>query len=236
MLLIEGSTIHQVMPSCIEIYEGEYGYSIRSTRCISKDTVIDDKVSFCFVNNEDNKLYSLVIDGHDSGSGGCSNRDNCSDNDSDSHNGGRSYPLHSYTNTLYYTNTERVCNGYIGYLNHSCCHSNVGFISTNQFEFSVVSSKDIEEELTSNYLLFDYTCDGHQFTCACCLCNQENSDQCYGQISGFRSLSYDQQCSLIDEITPHVLHQYSHDRYDINQNLTNRLLVVDKDGLVLLQL
>jgi hypothetical protein len=75
MLLIEGSTIHQIMPLCIEIYEGKYGFSIRSTKYISKDTIIDGKVSFCFINNEDNKLYSLVIDDHDSGGGGCSNFD-----------------------------------------------------------------------------------------------------------------------------------------------------------------
>ena len=194
MLLIEGMTIRQMMPQCIEIFEGEHGYSIRSTRCISKDTIIDGKVSFCFINNVD-KQYLLVLEVNDSG------------NEYVSGNGNgirKSYPLHSFTNILYYTDTERVCNGYIGYFNHSCCHSNVGFISTNQFEFSVVATKDIaaNEELTSNYLLFDYTCTGHQFTCSCCLHNQRDFDQCYGQIAGFRSLSYDLQFSLIDEVNP----------------------------------
>ena len=209
MLLIEGSIIRQLMPSCIEIYEGEHGYSIRSTRFISKDTIIDDKVSFCFINNVD-KQYLFVLEVNDSGS----------DYVSGNGNGVRkSYPLHSYTNTYYYTDTERVCNGYIGYLNHSCCHSNVRFVSANQFELSVVATKDIaaNEELTSNYLLYDYTCTGHQFKCSCCLYNQRDFDQCYGQIAGFKSLTYDQQYNLIDDVTPHVLHQYCHDRYDVNE-------------------
>ena len=42
-----------------------------------KDTIIDDKVSFCFINNEDNKLYSLVIDNRDSGSGDSNNYSSC---------------------------------------------------------------------------------------------------------------------------------------------------------------
>ena len=216
MLLIEGSTIHQRTPSCIEIYEGKHGFSIRSTRCIMKDTIIDDKVSFCFINNEDNKLYSLVIDNRDSGSGDSNNYSSCK---YDGYNDIKSYPLHSYTNTLYYTDNERVCNGYIGVLNHSCYHSNVRFVSTNQFEFSVVATKDIaaNEELTSNYLLFDYTCDGHQFTCTCCLYKQRDFDQCYGEIMGFKGLNFEQQYHLINDITHNVLHQYCHDRYDINQ-------------------
>ena len=62
MLLIEGFTSRQLMPSCIE-----HGYSIRSTRFISKDTIIDDKVPFCFINNVD-KNYLSVLKGNDSGS------------------------------------------------------------------------------------------------------------------------------------------------------------------------
>ena len=201
MIVIDGRTIHQLMPSCIEIYEGNNGLSIRSTRHIPVDTIVDIKVSFCFIDNRD-EYYSLVIDRHHDSNDDC-----------------RVFPLHSFTNTLYYTETERVCNGYIGYLNHSCYYSNVRFVSTNQFEFSVISTRDIEanEELTSNYLLFDYTCHGHQFICTCCLHDKiDSADRCYGQVMGFKGLNYDQQCSLIDEVTPHVLHQYCQDQFDIN--------------------
>ena len=34
---------------------------------------------------------------------------------------------------------------------------------------------------------------------------------------GFKGLKFDQQCNLINDITHNVLHQYCHDRYDINQ-------------------
>lgn len=178
--------MYQSMPPCIEVFEGVCGLSVRSTKHIPKGSVIDGDVSFCFIDNSDD-LYELYLNGSDS----------C-------------VPLHSYTNTLLYTTTERVCNGYIGYLNHSCADSNIRFKTSNQFGFAVVATRDIsaKEELTSNYLLFDYTCDGHAFTCACGL------PSCYGSIRGFNNLSFDVQCTLIDEVTGNVLQKFSNDRYD----------------------
>lgn len=173
------------MPDSIEIFDGVFGLSIRSSRSIIKGTLIDSAVSFCFIDNCE-YTYSLFLNEKDP-----------------------PVPLHSFTNTLYYTDAERVCNGYIGYLNHSCMNSNVYFQTSNQFGFAVIASRDIEmgEELTSNYLLFDYTCHGHCFMCTC------GSINCYGNIKGFKFLDHNFQERLLGEVTENVLHAYYMDRY-----------------------
>jgi hypothetical protein len=179
------------MPDCIEVFSGKFGLSVRSSRRIAKGTVIDPSVEFAFIDNSDSD-YALYLNGSD-------------------------IPVyfHSYTNTLFYTEVERVCNGYIGYLNHSCTNSNVRFETSNKFGFAVIASRDIEahEELTSNYLLFDYSCDGHAFECTC------GAAGCYGAITGFRDVPPAAQLRLVDDITDNVLHQHIFDSYKENPKM-----------------
>ena len=183
----DGHRLLQCMPSSVAISIDNEGISIRATRTICKGEVIDPAVAFCFLENSD-EMYDLVL----------TNRD-------------ETFPLHSLTNTLLYTDMERVCNGYVGFINHSCKESNVIFNSSNQFEFSIVARCSISpgEELTSNYLLFDYTCNGHEFHCRC-----DAGVACYGKITGFRSLPRTIQQKLLSEVTTNVLHSYVQDEYN----------------------
>lgn len=190
MLKVHDKKIFQSMPSSIKIADSQYGQCIISTQKISKNTVIDSDISFCFIANNDVD-YELII------------------ND-DVNN---PYVLNSLLNTLYYTENERVCNGYIGYLNHSCFNSNVIFKTSNQFRFDMVTIRDIEpgDEIKSNYFLFDYYGLGHKFCCAC------GHKSCYGNIHGFGSLSLTQQLPLVNDIMENVLKLFIDDNYDSDE-------------------
>lgn len=191
------------MPSSVAIsMDGEEGASIRATRTIHKGEVIDPAVSFCFLENSD-EVYDLVLTDRD-----------------------ETVPLHSLTNTLLYTDMERVCNGYVGFINHNCKESNVIFNSSNRFEFSIVARCTIipGEQLTSNYLFFDYTCDGHEFQCQC-----NSGVECYGRIAGFKNLSRNVQQKLLSEVSIHVLHSYVQDEYGIDE-LVEKLRIEDTEG------
>ena len=128
----------QRIPRCVDIRCSSTGcYSIHASMYIRKGDVLDNITEHTLIPNEDT-TYELV----------------------DINSNGSVYSLHSITNTLLYTQDERVSNGYIGYINHSCHDANIHFLSSSShFTFQVIATRDIEqgEELTSNYLLFDYT-------------------------------------------------------------------------------
>ena len=187
MLTITSRSISQNIPASIEIFRGPYGLSVRAKKRFLANEIIDPSVSFCFIPSDDT-YYSLFL------------------NDSVD-----AISLHSITNTLLYTDKERVCNGYIGYVNHHCSQSNIKYCGSSDFSFSMIARRDIEcgEELTSNYHLFDYTGDGHEFTCMC-----SEGDLCCGRFGGFRSLPYDTQYKLLSEVTTNVLQQFLSDNYN----------------------
>ena len=187
----------QKFPDTIDIFEGPYGMSIRAKVKIPKYKVIDESVPSWFINNEDYD-FDLYLSSRD-----------------------MPITLNTFRNTLYYTESERTCNGYIGLFNHSCHHSNICFSSTNKFTFNVMASRDIEpgEELLSNYMLFDYTGDGHEFMCNCG--GGENGDSCFGRISGYRSLNMKTQLSLVDSISENVLHAFASNSFDSNRILSD---------------
>lgn len=54
---------------------------------------------------------------------------------------------------------------------------------------------DPGDPITCDYTLFDWDCDGHQFTCAC------GAMRCYGDIAGFAGLPADLQRELEDRIS-----------------------------------
>lgn len=82
-------------------------------------------------------------------------------------------------------------------MNHSCDPNTTSSIArvtseSHKFEFDQIAFKDINigDEITCNYLLFDYTCDGHSFECKC------GSENCYRNINGFKNCTLDQQLEL----------------------------------------
>lgn len=55
--------------------------------------------------------------------------------------------------------------------------------------YQQVALRDLSpgDEITCDYTLYDWTCDGHQFTCAC------GASDCFGEIRGFEALPPDVQ-------------------------------------------
>jgi len=195
--------IYQKIPSCLTVCLSCDGTSIKAKEAIPTGSIIDTSVSFCFLENTDD-YYELVLSDWD-----------------------ETIPLHSLTNTLRYTENERVCNGYVGFINHHCTKHNVTFNTSNQFGFSIVAARDIEcgEELVSNYLLFDYTCDGHTFDCQC---SAGKGFGCYEKIAGFRGLTAETQYKLLPYVTNSVLHSFVQEKF-VQDDLSALYAVHDID-------
>ncbi len=91
-----------------------------------------------------------------------------------------------------------------------------------------VAIKDINigDELTCNYLLYDYECDGHQFDCNCGCSN------CYKHIKGFKNLSLEEKVKILHLVDINVLEQFKEDNPNIiiidNNKLPNSLIIDDK--------
>lgn len=98
----------------------------------------------------------------------------------------------SSLNTVEYEN-KRIFYTWDGYMNHSCLANSYSY-NYSATHYLQIATKDIMigDEITCNYLLFDYTCDGHQFTCGC------SSAKCYSNIRGFKNLTLDDQIELLN--------------------------------------
>lgn len=87
------------------------------------------------------------------------------------------------------------------FMNHACepTSASVDRIDGEGAEVTVydqVALVDLEpgDPITCDYTLFDWDCDGHQFTCAC------GAPRCYGRIAGFAGLPAERQRELEDRI------------------------------------
>ena len=71
---------------------------------------------------------------------------------------------------------QRIIYHFGGFINHSCDENSISIEDPETGKNYQVAIKDIKagEELSCNYLHFDYDCDGHQFICKC------GSDSCFG--------------------------------------------------------
>jgi len=64
------------------------------------------------------------------------------------------------------------------------------------------------DQITCDYVLFDWDCDGHQFTCTC------GAPGCYGEIAGFAALPPEVQQSLAHRISVDVARIWNQGRID----------------------
>lgn len=87
--------------------------------------------------------------------------------------------------------------GFDSFMNHSCDANTISMMYEGDAEnmrYYTHAAKDIAagDEITCNYLLFDWDCDGHSFDC---LCGAKN---CFGHIGGFTDLSFERQLAFAD--------------------------------------
>jgi len=99
------------------------------------------------------------------------------------------------------------------FMNHSCDPTSVSRDvldpSTGKvIAYEQIATRDLYpgDEITCDYTLFDWDCDGHQFLCDC------GSDDCYGFIGGFRSLDPATQQRLQGEIYYEAERMWHHTR------------------------
>ena len=165
------------LPDTIIISKNKYGYCLIASKFIKKDTIIwcEDGLMIPLDDNE----YIFKI------------RDK---------QGIEEYII-SKMNTVEYSDHRKLYT-YSGFINHSCDPNSY----SSESEPYQIASKDIEigEEITCNYLCFDYTCDGHQFNCLC------KSEICFKKINGFINLKLEDKIKLMNDqkISDTILHRW----------------------------
>ncbi|MFO1471831.1 MAG: SET domain-containing protein [Turneriella sp.] len=89
--------------------------------------------------------------------------------------------------------------GFDSFMNHSCDATSISVVYPGDEKLNRYfnrAAKDIKpgDEITANYLFFDWDCDGHSFDCLC------GSPNCFKHIRGFKDLDFATQLSFIQEI------------------------------------
>jgi hypothetical protein len=87
--------------------------------------------------------------------------------------------------------------GFDSFMNHSCAPNTISVVYPGDAEngrYATQAATDIKagDEITCNYLLFDWDCDGHSFDCLC------GAKECFGRIGGFGNLPFEKQLRLAD--------------------------------------
>jgi hypothetical protein len=121
------------------------------------------------------------------------------------------FSLNTETHSVKFTETERWLYLFDSFMNHSC---NPSTISRQSYEFKAqniyetVALRDIHpgDEITCDYNLFEYDCEGKIIEK--CLCNSAN---CVGRVAGFRYLSRDEQRARIQNVDREVLESMTAD-------------------------
>jgi len=114
--------------------------------------------------------------------------------------------------------------GFDSFMNHSCDANTISIVypgdeSINRYYNR--ASKDIRkgDEITANYLFFDWDCDGHSFDCLC------GAPHCFKHILGFKDLDFDTQLRYLNDIDDGTLAKFVAARRD-------ELLALRKKGTV----
>ncbi len=93
-------------------------------------------------------------------------------------------------------------------VNHSCNPNMLCCNTSDEYTYNLIALRDIKvgEELTTNYNLFFWDLDRiskHSFTCEC------GSDNCVGEILGFKFLSKDLQEKMIQYADKQLVKRYN---------------------------
>jgi SET domain-containing protein len=123
--------------------------------------------------------------------------------------GSELYSVDTTNSVRHCQNGVRQVYGFDGFMNHSCdpniiCNEIVE--TTEQHEvYKSIALKDIEvgDEITCDYALFDYTCNGHEIDP--CLCGAAN---CRGSMKGFGAMTLQQQVEVLHLCDETIIQQF----------------------------
>ena len=185
-----------VLPNFIKIVKNNnYGYTLESTKFVKNGSVVYTGNFYNIPNN--NKLYKLIIKSSDD-------------------KNILTFENIGNKNTVKENENTRNLYTFDGFMNHSCNHNTISSETRttsipNCFEYDQIAVKDIHEgdEITCNYLHFDYECDGHTFDCLC------GSTNCYRKISGFKNCTLKQQLELLPHVDEIMFEQFKKENNDI---------------------
>jgi len=122
--------------------------------------------------------------------------------------GDQQYETNTVNSVKNPTNNLRQVYGFDGFMNHSCdpnLYCPFTGSTDNKIFYDSFAVKDIHEgdEITCDYALFDYECDGHEIPE--CLCG---SPKCRGSMRGFKQLTLEQKVDSLPYLDPEVLARF----------------------------
>ena len=164
-------------PSGLELELTEYGLGLFATRAFDAGEVIYRSGWFT-VEDTEHRFVTTVV----------------------SANGAREVEITTLHSVRF--NGNRIFDIPGCFMNHDCRGNSVPrYADDDPHTYEEIATAPIAagEQITCNYLLFDWECDGHTFTCAC------GQPECFGEIRGFAHLSPEQQEYLAPHITDEVL-------------------------------
>lgn len=97
--------------------------------------------------------------------------------------------------------------GFDSFMNHACDANTISIVkpgdeATNRYYNQAARDIKAGDEITANYLFFDWDCDGHSFECLC------GAATCFKHIHGFKDLEFDLQLKFIDNIDDGTLRKF----------------------------
>jgi hypothetical protein len=97
--------------------------------------------------------------------------------------------------------------GFDSFMNHSCDPSTIsvayaGDVEINKYYTQAAKDLKAGDEITCNYLLFDWDCDGHSFDCLC------GAAECFGRIAGFAGLPFDAQVRFAEHLDDPIFKRF----------------------------
>jgi len=128
---------------------------------------------------------------------------------------------------------RRQVYGFDGFMNHSCspnCHAPLIHRSRDFLFFETIAERDIYpgDEITCDYALFDYECDGHEIAeCGC------GSTHCRGKMLGFKHLTLNEKVRIMHRCEEEVVDRFFEDNPDVvllQRNLPGGVALKDDSG------
>jgi hypothetical protein len=176
--------LKDVIPEGIELRKASHGIGLFATKFFAKGTTLYTGIQIVVPNTF--RRFKLVT------------------------NQG-TFDLDTDTHSVQCSETERWLYLFDSFMNHSCDPTTISSQSSEQRErneYDTVALKDIfpGDEITCDYLAFEYDCHGKVIEK--CLCG---SPQCVGRIAGFRFLSTEQQKARVHIVDDEVLLRMSED-------------------------
>jgi hypothetical protein len=98
--------------------------------------------------------------------------------------------------------------GFDSFMNHSCDANTISMVLPGDASLNRYcnrAAKDIRagDEITANYLFFDWDCDGHSFDCLC------GAPSCFRHIRGFKELDFATQLKYLGDIDDVTLAKFA---------------------------